>query len=245
MKRPILLWVFILVVGGVMAVSAATPATQALKHSLKVQQALQDREKARLGQVQADFLEALTRVERGSADFLHAQQQGESLESLQYRDEDLRLAESETLMLLLEMQRLRLSILTSQTLIAETQAEIDRSSYDGAGADDPLTGTWRIVMDPGNMEGTLNLVLDGTLVQGTYALDGGWTGSLRGTLVAGRLRLERIDSELGFAAIFYGALRMRGQTPRIDGKWEATQLATGLPSAGGWMAERLDEPPAQ
>lgn len=238
MKRFIMFWVVCFALQGVGF--AATQATQALVHAVKVQQLVQDQDRVRLEKTQADLVEALTRVERGSADFLHAQGQGEGLESLRFRDEDLRLAEGETLMLLLEAQRMRLSILTSESMITEMEAEIERMAGE-RGVGDPLTGTWRIVMDPGNMEGTLNLVLDGTLVQGTYSLDGGWSGSLRGTLVAGRLRLERIDSELGFAAIYYGALRLRGQVPRIDGKWEATQLATGLPSAGGWMAERLDE----
>ena len=37
----------------------------------------------------------------------------------------------------------------------------------------------------------------GTLVSGTYELDGGWTGSLQGTLVNRKVFLVRIDSKLG------------------------------------------------
>jgi hypothetical protein len=53
--------------------------------------------------------------------------------------------------------------------------------------------------------------------------------------------MERIDSQMGFVAIFYGALRVEGDDIRLEGKWEATQLATGMPSAGGWVATRLGE----
>jgi hypothetical protein len=81
----------------------------------------------------------------------------------------------------------------------------------------------------------------GTLVSGTYALSGGFSGSFRGTLVAGKVRLERIDSQIGFAAIFYGRLLGQGRNLRLQGNWEATQLASGLPSNGNWSARKTEE----
>jgi len=90
-------------------------------------------------------------------------------------------------------------------------------------------------------EGLVYLQQQGTLVSGTYALSGGFTGSLRGTFVSGRVRLERVDSQIGFAAIFYGRLADRGQNPTLQGNWEATQLASGLPSRGSWTARKVTE----
>jgi hypothetical protein len=81
----------------------------------------------------------------------------------------------------------------------------------------------------------------GTLVTGTYSLSGGFSGSFRGTFVAGKVRLERIDSQYGFAAIFYGRPVGRGRNARLQGNWEATQLASGLPSLGTWSATRILE----
>jgi hypothetical protein len=107
-------------------------------------------------------------------------------------------------------------------------------------AEAPLTGTWALAVDPGQ-EGTMFLQQQGTLVTGTYALSGGFSGSFRGTLVAGKVRLERIDSQIGFAAIFYGRLVGQGRNLRLQGNWEATQLATGLPSTGNWTARRVGE----
>jgi hypothetical protein len=64
---------------------------------------------------------------------------------------------------------------------------------------------------------------------------------VRGTLVAEKVRLERIDSQMGFAAILHGRLQVQGETARLQGSWEATQLATGLPASGTWVAERVSE----
>jgi len=96
------------------------------------------------------------------------------------------------------------------------------------------------VIEPGGIEGTAELRLDGTVIMGTYELEGGWYGSFKGTLVAGKVRLERIDSQLGFAAVFYGTLDA-GEPPRLSGTWEGTNLAAGQPAGGSWLAERLPE----
>ena len=64
------------------------------------------------------------------------------------------------------------------------------------------------MVEPGQ-EGVAHLNQRGTLVEGTYSLSGGFSGSFRGTFVAGKVRLERIDSQYGFAAIYYGPARLR------------------------------------
>ncbi len=222
-------------------VFASSPVVLVLQHDLAVQRGIQDEELAHLQRVKAKAAESWTRVRRGAADFVHAQIEGETIESLRRRDEDLRLVEGQLLMDMLEMQQLRQSTIVRENLMAVTQAELRRLTGGSGLGRDLISGAWQLVMEPGGHNGLMTLTLDGTLIQGTYELDGGWTGSMRGTLVGGRVRMERIDSQMGFVAIFYGAVRGEGDDVRLEGKWEATQLAAGTPSAGGWVAQRLGE----
>ena len=83
------------------------------------------------------------------------------------------------------------------------------------------------------------MALDGTLVSGDFTLEGGYSGSLRGTLVNDRLRLERVDSRLGFSTVYFGRLARDGNT--IAGTWEDTTFGTGSRGNGQWHAVREDE----
>ena len=181
------------------------------------------------------------RVERQSADFLQAQRQGESLESLQLREQDLRQAESALVMTVFALQQRRRGLLTTVATIDATQQEIRRLEQAVGTEQDQLSGTWKLAVEPGGQEGEMTLQLQGTLVQGTHSLSGGWQGSLRGTFVAQKVRLERIDSQIGFAAIFHGRLQGQGRNASLQGNWEATQLASGMPSAGTWVAQKVTE----
>ena len=125
--------------------------------------------------------------------------------------------------------------------IAAFREEILRRREAEKPADDPLSGRWDVTVNPGPLRGVFRLVLDGTLVWGEYTLEGGFRGSLRGTLVADRVSLERIDSELGLDARFWGGLN-RSQK-KITGTWEATALAPAIgPVAGSWTAVPAKEP---
>lgn len=106
---------------------------------------------------------------------------------------------------------------------------------------DALTGRWSVILEPGEQKGTFRISLDGTLVTGEYSLEGGYTGSLRGTLVNDRLRVERVDSRLGFSTVYFGRV---GRDGSLAGTWEATTFGTGGPGSGRWHAVR-DESPAE
>ena len=93
-----------------------------------------------------------------------------------------------------------------------------------------LAGGWRLPV--------YGLLLDGTLVSGVYQLSGGWKGSLRGTLVGGNVRLERIDAQLGFAAVYTARIVSRGGEKRLEGTWDATNLTAGMPVSGTWVGRR-------
>jgi hypothetical protein len=94
-------------------------------------------------------------------------------------------------------------------------------------------------MDPGEQRGVFRMSLDGTIVSGDYTLEGGYSGSLRGTLVGDRLRVERVDSQLGFVGIFYGRLARDGSS--IAGTWESTTFGAGAAGAGRWRAAPIKE----
>ncbi len=113
--------------------------------------------------------------------------------------------------------------------------EIARRRSGARTGTDPVTGRWSVVVDPGNRRGTMRLSLDGTIVSGEYVLDGGFRGSVRGTFVSDKLSLQRIDSERGFDANFYG--RVNAAQKRIGGTWESTTYAPlDGPAGGTWSA---------
>jgi hypothetical protein len=123
-------------------------------------------------------------------------------------------------------------ILTLKRRIDDLQKEISGAR---APAEDVLSGSWTLRIDPGEQGGQMQLTLDGTLVSGSYSLDGGFHGSFRGTLVGDRVRLERIDSRLGLNAVYFGRLSRGGAS--LVGTWEATDLSVG-PTSGTWSAQK-------
>jgi hypothetical protein len=117
--------------------------------------------------------------------------------------------------------------------IAALREEIAKRR-DAGRVTDPLTGRWDIVINPGARRGVYRFVLEGTIVSGDYTLDGGFRGSLRGTLVGDKVSLQRIDSERGYDANFWG--RLTTNPRRIVGTWEATAIAPSPAGAGTWVA---------
>jgi hypothetical protein len=238
MRRVVLI---VLVFTCLQPASAVGQVAESLREQAKIRESLLDKQLQDLGELREELREIWTRLEQQSGGMLRAQEDGESVESLRLRDTDLRKAETQLLAALFEAQQKRSSLLENRTMIAAIDLEVQRLAAEIGGPDAPLTGSWQFMVEPGQ-EGVAYIQQQGTLVTGTYSLSGGFTGSFRGTFVAGKVRLERIDSQFGFAAIFYGRLVGRGRGARLQGNWEATQLTSGLPSMGSWTATRiLDE----
>lgn len=103
---------------------------------------------------------------------------------------------------------------------------------------DPVSGTWRVTVRPQSQAGTWELTLSGTLVTGSYKMDGagGAAGSFRGTYSENRLRLERVDATRGFDSVYLGTVDPA--TGRLSGTWTAQDLASGQPAQGDWSAVR-------
>ena len=108
----------------------------------------------------------------------------------------------------------------------------------GARRLDPVTGRWRVTILPQNRAAVFDLRLNGTVVSGSYQVEGSTPGSFRGTYSGGRLRLERIDSRGGFDSVWEGIV---GQD-QISGAWQSNELVTGQPTRGDWTAIRESEP---
>lgn len=100
--------------------------------------------------------------------------------------------------------------------------------------EDVLTGRWDVELGPGGVDGVFQLDQDGTLVTGSYRMDNGRRGSLRGVFIDGNLRLEQVDVEGGFDALFDA--RVDVQAGRMVGFWRPMDLADGGPGGGEWAA---------
>jgi hypothetical protein len=224
--------VFVVLIAGL---SAPPAVAQSVRGLTTIHAALMAEGIAELERQNGLMQEIWARLDAGSAAMVDAQRQGTDLDALRTREDQLQELESQLLMRLFEVQRVRRDVFAHLAVI-EAAGVLGAQASDEFGV---LDGPWDITVQPG-LTGKIFLVQQGTLVSGTYELSGGWTGSLRGTLVANKVRLERIDSQLGFAAIFYGELNVGAEPNVIRGRWEATQLATGMPSAGGWRAIRSD-----
>jgi len=102
----------------------------------------------------------------------------------------------------------------------------------------PLVGTWDVIFLPGQQRGTFTFSQTGTLINGTYALDGGWTGSLQGTLINRKVYMVRIDSKKGRMMELEGFLSADGMS--IRGTWLSYEVIGGDGARGQWSAEKRD-----
>lgn len=150
------------------------------------------------------------------------------------RDDLVAEAEQEVRSLLDKRRALADRIVDRKRSIALLEAELATKK-----ASDTISGRWTVSLEPGEQRGVFRMSLEGTIVSGEYTLEGGYSGSLRGTLINDRLRLERVDSKLGFTAVFIGRVARDGST--IGGTWEATTFGTGGPGSGRWLAVREED----
>ncbi|HYU34275.1 MAG TPA: hypothetical protein VEW48_19140 [Thermoanaerobaculia bacterium] len=99
-----------------------------------------------------------------------------------------------------------------------------------------VAGRWQVQISPTNQTGLFVLQLSGTAISGTYAIQGGSSGSLRGDVVGNRLQLQLLDAAGELASTYTGAYDPASQ--RMGGTWLATELAAGQPAQGAWSATR-------
>ena len=156
------------------------------------------------------------------------------VDELSRREEAVAAAEQDVRSLLEKRRLLADRLLDRRRLIGMLEAELAARK-----PADTISGRWAVMVEPGEQRGVFRMTLDGTLISGEYTLEGGYSGSLRGTMINDRLRIERVDSKLGFTAVDLGRLARDGAT--IGGTWESTTFGTGGPGSGRWQAVREEE----
>ncbi len=226
--------------GAVGAVAGASMTVEALQVSLEVEQALllQDVEKhervvGRRAQVQV-------RLQNLYATLDHALRQQEiAIDEVEALVDQVEFSERE-LDQLIENQRLGIRRMLDRARTIrelETRAGMLREQEEQrSGA---LAGTWEVSMLPGERRGVFRLEQNGVLVGGTYTLEGGWTGSLQGTLVDRKVYFVRIDSKLGRSMEFEGILSAEGNA--IRGSWLNYDLGAEGGAEGQWSATRVED----
>lgn len=220
---------------------ARDPVLQVFKAQVEVEKKLVLANLAELERVQEQLRVASDRLLRLGDDLLRAEREGEDAASFASRVADLRRAEAEVTQAMATAQQVRATLAARRGTVEQLQAEIARLEA-GTKSSDELSGRWHVVIEPGGLKGTFDLELSGTIVTGVYALAGGWKGSLRGTFIGQNVRLERIDAQLGFVAVYSGRLVTRGEEKRLEGRWDATNLVAGGAVSGSWTARREGAP---
>ena len=242
MRRVTALAAAAILVSGWAVAQSHESVLEVFKTQRDIEKRLMAADLATLERVQDQIRGACDRLVRLGDDLLRAQKDGEDLGGFTARSSDLRHAESEVTTLLGAASQLRATIGARRAYLDQVQAEIRRIEEAAQAVGDELSGRWSVAIEPGGFTGVFDLRLDGTLVTGVYQISGGWKGSLRGTLVGGDVRLERIDTQQGFVAVYTGRLVARGNEKQLEGTWEATNLAVGMPGSGTWVARREAHP---
>jgi hypothetical protein len=242
MRRTTALAIVALVLTGWSFGQGGDPVMDVFKAQAEIEKRLLAADLTALERVQEQLRAASDRLLRLGDDLLRAQKDGEDLGSFTARSADLRHAESEVAALVGAAQQLRSTVGARRAYLEQVQSEIRRMGEASQANPDELYGRWSVAVEPGAMKGTFDVRLDGSIVTGVYQLSGGWRGSLRGTFIDGNVRLERIDSQQGFAAVYNGRLVLRGNEKRLEGTWDATNLAVGMPASGTWVGRREPSP---
>ncbi len=233
--------IVVMLLGSISLAQVRDPVVLVFKAQVEVEKKLVATNLAEMERVQDQLRAAGERLMRLGDDLLRAEREGEDMASFASRVADLRRAEAEVTQAIATAQQLRATLAARRSTLEQFQAEIARLEAGGKTGDE-VSGRWQVAVEPGGLKGTFDLELSGTIVTGVYSLAGGWKGSLRGTLIGSSLRLERIDAQLGFVAVYTGRVVTRGDEKRLEGRWDATNLVAGGPVSGTWVARRDTAP---
>jgi len=216
------------------ALAGADAATDAARAELARERRLLTADASRLADVSRRLETALNNLAAATRAVTDSVNRADGPDEVLRREDAFSAAEQDVRSLLDRRRLLAERVVDRRRRVALLEGETQ-----GKKTADLLTGSWSVLVEPGEQRGDFRLNLQGTLVSGEYSLEGGYTGSLRGTLVSDRLRLERVDSRLGFCAVFYG--RLSPDARDIAGTWEATTFGTGESGSGRWRATRAED----
>ena len=215
-------------------------AIYALRVQLEIEQKGLDDNLQRHGEVSRKREEARGRLRRLYED-LDAMVEGRADSEpgqIEEREAEVGKAEQELRALTEEAREIRAGIRVAHDRIALLSDRMGRLRRTLPSDNESLTGSWDVSYLPSGDRGALTLRQSGTLLAGEYALEGGWKGSLQGTIVNGKVLLHRIDSKLGHSQDLEGTLSPEGRT--IRGTWQNFILSGGQPANGNWVAQKKE-----
>ncbi|HUD71642.1 MAG TPA: hypothetical protein VMQ62_06730 [Dongiaceae bacterium] len=215
-------------------------AIYALRIQMEVEQKQFDDDLQRYADVAPAREDARARVRRLSEE-LDAMVLGKTdstVDEVEKREGELARAERDLDMLVEEARDLRRRIRAGGDRIALLQDRLARLTKSLPSDTESVTGVWDVTYLPSNDKGVFTLRQSGTLLVGEYALEGGWRGSLQGTVVNGKVLLHRIDSKLGQSQDLDATLSPEGRTLR--GRWQNLILSGGTITTGDWIAKKRE-----
>jgi hypothetical protein len=163
---------------------------------------------------------------------------GEEDESLESLVEKTTAAELADVAARDNLRRLREQIADSRERIRILQDRIAGLRRAVPPEPESLSGTWDVTLLPGGDRAVFTLKQAGTIISGEYTQDGGWKGSLQGTLVNNKLVLHRIDSKLGPSSDLDGVVS--SDLRSVKGNWQSRVLSDGSASTGAWSARKRE-----
>jgi len=157
-------------------------------------------------------------------------------EDVSRRDQELERLEKAQALAWDEGRRLRQRMLDAKFRLALLRHKVEELIGSLPTATESMTGYWDVVFVPGEQRGVFFLNHSAAILTGEYALEGGFHGSVQGTLIDQKVVLHRIDSRLGRVMDLDGTLSADGLT--IKGVWRRFDLSDGRQSTGAWSATR-------
>ena len=213
----------------------------ALETQIQTERALVDRVEEQYRANLDERTRYRTRLERLGADLDTAWAAPEGTadaEALERADDELERLEKAMVLAWDEGRRLRREILTGRARLDLLRGRLDELSATLPASAESLTGYWDVRLLSGGERGVFFLVQSGAVLTGEYGLEGGFKGSLQGTLVDGQVMLQRIDTRLGRIMDLDGTVAADGKS--IRGTWRRHDLSSGRPATGAWSATRRD-----
>ncbi len=153
--------------------AADAQVADSLREQIRIREIVLEGQLDDLAEARQQLRELWLQLEQQTGNLMRAQREGETVDSLRLRDDDLRRLESELMAAIAKLQLERRTTLENRTMLAAMATEVGRLSAEVGDRESPLNGTWRLVVEPGQ-DGLAYLQQQGTLVTGTYALSGGF-----------------------------------------------------------------------
>ncbi len=161
--------------------------------------------------------------------------EGEDLDSLEGELESAQQAEEAVRE---KLRRLRERIADGRERIALLDAKLAGLRRTLPSEPESLSGVWDVTYLPSGDRGVFSLRQSGTLVAGEYTQEGGWRGSLQGTLIRNKLVLQRIDSQQGHSADLEGVVSTDLRS--VKGTWQSRLLSDGNQNNGAWTGKKRE-----